>query len=523
MNATQILSKTLTLDKQKRLVVGTEELPSGVVQVTLFNSQFKPLAHRLVFVNADQQLKFDINADSTARPGSETEITVSVSDGQGNAVEGTFSIAVTDSLRGINPELTTPSIVQTLDYQPYLLANLPAKVRTKGIENLGNEDRDLLFMVYGWSRFNWNMAVENSVKSQLTNYDLMNMKVLYSTKRKRAGRKLDLVSLEGPSIQHLTANQTGEISIPLDSLSEITRSVTLMPVIEDKSSARGAMLSIPYNEQYFKSNRLNITLPVIPIDEYKVYPSYSHVALDETTIELDEITVIERKREKKVYHDEYEELYQSGNTKSLEYEQLWSSLNLETAIRKLINPYQITDNFVVLSSPRSFSNFASNSSPALFVLNGNPIYSDGWNTVKTILPSEMTSLTILKGKQGVIRYGREAIGGIIFINTKSSDPNLERIRSKWISQNTKDKMLQPINVYRPFVEFYRPTKQQDFIDPFIQNRSTVYWNPEVYFTSKEPLKIKFTNLKHRGHVLVTINGVSFTGLIGTGKASFAVQ
>jgi len=143
--------------------------------------------------------------------------------------------------------------------------------------------------------------------------------------------------------------------------------------------------------------------------------------------------------------------------------------------------------------------------------------------VKTILPSEMTSLTILKSGAGVSRYGLSASGGVIFVNTRSSDPNLLKIRSKWIAQNSNDKMLVPIEIYRPFVEFYRPTKLGDDIDPIIQNRATVFWESEVYFEGKEPIKIKYKNLKRRGPVSITINGVSFTDLMGTGKASYLVQ
>jgi len=45
----------------------------------------------------------------------------------------------------------------------------------------------------------------------------------------------------------------------------------------------------------------------------------------------------------------------------------------------------------------------------------------------------------------------------------------------------------------------------------------------VYFDGKEPVKIKYLNLKRRGTVSITINGVSFSDLMGTGKASYLIQ
>ena len=520
MNSTQVFLKTLILYKQKRIVFGTEELPSGVAQITLFDKDLKPVAQRLVYVNAGKHLRFDIKTEQVYQPEAETELTISVTDDQGKPAEGIFSIPVTDSLRGIDSELFAPGIEYTFNYHPHLIGNLPGKVLAEGLENMSDAERDLLFMVYGWSKINWDFKQQKADDQKLANYDLLNMKILYAGKNHRADRKLDLVSLEGPSIKHLTTNDSGEISLPLDSLTEITRSVTLMPVVKDKSSAQGAMLSIPYNEQYFKSNKLFIPQPTIPSDEYKVYPSYQYIPLDEKTIELKEVMIKGHQREKRVFHDKYEEEYQYTRVRSLDYELLWSSSNMEAAIRKLVNPYRITNESIVLWPSRSF---LGGEIPALIVLDGMPIRMGGWSMVCTISPNELTSLTILISTRGITRYGADAQGGVIFINTRSTDPNLQKIRSNWMAQNSNDKMLVPIDIYRPTIEFYNPTKLGDDIDPIVQNRATVFWEPEVYFDGKEPVKINYTNLKRRGPVSITINGVSFTDLMGTGKARYLVQ
>jgi hypothetical protein len=120
-------------------------------------------------------------------------------------------------------------------------------------------------------------------------------------------------------------------------------------------------------------------------------------------------------------------------------------------------------------------------------------------------------------------YGAAAQGGVIFINTMSSDPNLKKLRSDWISQNRKDKMLVPIEIYRPTIEFYNPTKIEKDADPVFQNRATIFWESEVYFDGEEPVKIKYSNLKHTGPVIITINGVSVGNLFGSGRAGYKVQ
>ena len=180
----------------------------------------------------------------------------------------------------------------------------------------------------------------------------------------------------------------------------------------------------------------------------------------------------------------------------------------------------MTDNYIVLRPSRSLF---GGPLKALIVLDGIPLYSDGWSVVRTLPASEITSLTVLPGNQGYVRYGEAAQGGIIFVNTLSDDPNLMKLRTKWTLQNKKDNMLLPISIYRPYREFYCPTKFDNENDPAVQSRSTVFWDPEVYFNGKDPVKIKFNNLKHSGPVIITINGVSFNNLAGTGRASYQVS
>jgi len=533
MNMTQVFSQEFKLNKKQRMVVETDQLPTGVAEITLFDNELRPVAERLYYVNADKHLKFDIKTgNGVYSSGQETELAISVTDAAGTPVGGIFSIAVVDSLTGHNAELYFPGIEYTYNYHPYFATNLPPKVVAEGLENLTDNQRDLLLMVYGWSKINWDFRKDTTNTKELINYDLLKMKILYALKNRRADRRLDLVSLEGPSIMHLLTNKTGEVSLPLDSLPKDSRSVTMMPDARNKKRVTGAMLSIPYNEQYFKSNKLFIPQPVMSTVTYKIRASIITALRDtnqtainltpssiDKIIEIPEVIITGHPGSEKVYHDKYEETYQYADVKSLDYERLWSSFSMEDAIRRLITPYMITITNIILHPPHSFF---GGPVYALFVLDGMPLYSQGWLTVKTILPEQVTSLTVLNGPQAQTMYGLAASGGVIFVNTQSNDPNLMRIRNDWKLQHKKDKMLLPISIYRPYIEFYNPTKAEIAIDPLLQTRPTIFWDPEIYFDGKTPVKISYTNLNHHGSVLITINGVSFNNLVGTGRASYQV-
>lgn len=537
MNLTQIFSQERKMTKKQRIIVETDQLPAGVVQITLFNKELNPVAERLYYINPDKYLKFDIKSvKDVYNSGQETELTISVSSAMGTPVPTYFSISVADSLSGHNAELFSPGIGYTFNYHPYFAANLPPKVLLEGLENLTEDQRDLLLMVYGWSKIKWDFKQEQPEPKELINYDMLKMRILYAAKSNRADRRLDLVSLEGPSIMHLRTNQTGEIDIPLDTLPKITHSVTMLPDTKNKKRVTGAMLSIPFNEQYFKSNKLFIQQPEIPTVSYNINALAPYVpgqaatlakatanpsnSLIDKVIEMPEVIVTAQSRPPKIYHDKYEEKYQYADVRSLAPEQLWTASSLQDAIYRLIVPYAMTTEYIILNPSHSFF---GGSVPALIVLDGMPLYQNGWDQVRMMSTDEVSSLTILKGNQAAYQYGMAAAGGAIFINTRSSDPSLIKLRTAWKLQNKKDKLLLPIYLYRQNIEYYNPSKATLAVDPMLQSRSTIFWDPEVYFDGKTPVKIKFTNLKHTGPVIITTNGVSVNNLVGTGKASYQVN
>lgn len=520
MNSIQIFSKDLIMSMKQRMVVETEQLLPGVAQITLFNKDLRPLAERLFYVNADRRLMFNIyTSDTIYRQGQETEMTISVTDRLGNPTEGIFSISVADSISGHDGEIFTPGIEYALNYHPYFQRNLPPKVLSRGLENLTNEDRDLLLMVYGWSRYKWDINEKGLTLKDPINYDLINIKIPPDSKSQPSDKKLDLISLEDATAIHLISKNNEDISLPLDSLPKATGTVTMIPDGKARKNVTSAILSIPFNSVYFRAPGLFTPQPTIPKETYSIPPTDYKILLGDTTIEIPEVMIMGHQRIKKIYQNIYEERYQYADIKSFDPVLLHRSIFLETAIRSVANPFQITNENIYFRPPKSF--FGANES-ALIVLNGMPLYDQGWQIAKTIPMDEISSISFFKGTQGHTIYGSQANGGVIFINTISQDRTLNNHPSEWKSQN-KNNMLLPINIYRSNIEFYNPTKFDIENDPVIQRGSTYYWNPEVYFNGKDPIKISYLNLNHKGPVLITINGVSVNNLVGTGKASYRVK
>jgi hypothetical protein len=520
MNMKQIFERQVIMDKKQRLVIKTDDLPEGIAEVTLFSKDLKPVAERLVSVNANEHLRFTVKTDKPYySPGQDAEITVKVTDADGSPASGIFSVSVVDSVSGHDPTIFTPGIAFSLNYNPFFPSNIPSVVLEKGLENIPDDQRDLILMTYGWCRFNWNFDLTSANNKEQVNYDQLRMKLLYSSGKKLANRKLDLVSLEGPSIIHLKTNKLGEISLPLASLPIITRSVTIIPDTKSSNRVTGAMLTVPYNEQYLKNKNIYTSQQTITTGLMGNLSNINKFSLSEKIIEIPEVTISATRKIE--YINQYEEVYKYANMKSMLREKIYKMQTLGQAIRNIVPGAIINEPplppVIFLGQNHSF--FGGNK-PAMIILDGARFYG-GWAEARIIPPSQISSISVLAGPQGHIIYGEEASGGVIFINTDKS--GFENIRTDWKTQAKNNNMLVPIKLFRPDIEFYNPTRSEMENDPVLKGRATVYWNPEVYFDGKNPVQMKYINPLRSARMIITINGVSQNNLIGTAKVSYRVH
>ncbi len=140
--------------------------PTGVAQISLFNTKGEVLAERLVFINQHNELNMSVTAEKNPlRPFERDRINFKISDSAGKPVETSFSVSIRDAA-------SSPSN----PYADNILTNLLLSSELKGyIEDPGcyfekndrihNQALDLLMLVQGWTRYSWKkMAGVDSVK-----------------------------------------------------------------------------------------------------------------------------------------------------------------------------------------------------------------------------------------------------------------------------------------------------------------------------------------------------------------------
>jgi hypothetical protein len=133
--------------------IPVEKIPAGILQLTLFSSDRKPLAERIVFVHKqDYYFITDLNSPLKGfEKRKKNVIQVDVPD----TIPANLSISVTDA--GINPHLEGEedifsNVLLTSDIKGYI--HNPAYYFSNESDSVKNH-LDLVMMTNGWRRFKW--------------------------------------------------------------------------------------------------------------------------------------------------------------------------------------------------------------------------------------------------------------------------------------------------------------------------------------------------------------------------------
>ncbi len=159
--------------------IPTDQLPSGIVTVTLFDMNQSPLAERVSFVNNHDysfEPKINITAKSLKKRG-RNEVEVDLPD----TIKSNMSLAITDAeVDGNKPwdDNIISSLLLTNDLRGYV--HDPWYYFQNGTDSL-MQQLDLVMLTHGWRRFKWEDLAKGKVpqiKYPLDNYLSLNAEVL---------------------------------------------------------------------------------------------------------------------------------------------------------------------------------------------------------------------------------------------------------------------------------------------------------------------------------------------------------
>ena len=467
----------------------------GITHFMLIDEQGNALSERLIFVPDHKPNQWQITADQpTYGKREKVSLQIAAKDSEGNPVEGTFSVSITDR-KSIQPDSLADNILSNL----LLTSDLKGYVEDPAFYFLNQDARtlrsiDYLMMTHGWRRH----KMENVLRTPSLNFTNYIEKGQTISGRIMgffgANVKKGPICVLAPKYNIIATTETDEKGQFIVNTSFRDSTTFLVQARTKKGFAGVDILMDPpqYPVATHKAPYLNGAATFMEDYLMNTRDQY-YMEGGMRVYNLKEVTVT-AKRER----PSSKSIYTGGiNTYTVEEDRLqgYGQTAFDAASR--LPSVTITNGSEI--------HIRNNSEPAIIVID-DIVYEDASDILKDIQVSDMSSISLLRGADAVI-LGPRASGGAVVITLK--DP-----------RNLPARPAQGIITYTPLgysesVEFYHPTydtpekknaQRSDF-------RSTVYWNPELRLDAEGKATIEYYTPDSTAPEDIIIEGVDKNGKV----------
>ena len=467
----------------------------GITHFMLIDEQGNALSERLIFVPDHKPNQWQITADQpTYGKREKVSLQIAAKDNEGNPVEGTFSVSITDR-KSIQPDSLADNILSNL----LLTSDLKGYVEDPAFYFLNQDARtlrsiDYLMMTHGWRRH----KMENVLRTPSLNFTNYIEKGQTISGRIMgffgANVKKGPICVLAPKYNIIATTETDEKGQFIVNTSFRDSTTFLVQARTKKGFAGVDILMDPpqYPVATHKAPYFNGAATFMEDYLMNTRDQY-YMEGGMRVYNLKEVTVT-AKRER----PSSKSIYTGGiNTYTVEEDRLqgYGQTAFDAASR--LPSVTITNGSEI--------HIRNNSEPAIIVID-DIVYEDASDILKDIQVSDMSSISLLRGADAVI-LGPRASGGAVVITLK--DP-----------RNLPARPAQGIITYTPLgysesVEFYHPTydtpekknaQRSDF-------RSTVYWNPELRLDAEGKATIEYYTPDSTAPEDIIIEGVDKNGKV----------
>ena len=467
----------------------------GITHFMLIDEQGNALSERLIFVPDHKPNQWQITTDQpTYGKREKVSLQIAAKDSEGNPVEGTFSVSITDR-KSIQPDSLADNILSNL----LLTSDLKGYVEDPAFYFLNQDARtlrsiDYLMMTHGWRRH----KMENVLRTPSLNFTNYIEKGQTISGRIMgffgANVKKGPICVLAPKYNIIATTETDEKGQFIVNTSFRDSTTFLVQARTKKGFAGVDILMDPpqYPVATHKAPYFNGATTFMEDYLMNTRDQY-YMEGGMRVYNLKEITVT-AKRER----PSSKSIYTGGiNTYTVEEDRLqgYGQTAFDAASR--LPSVTITNGSEI--------HIRNNSEPAIIVID-DIVYEDASDILKDIQVSDMSSISLIRGADAVI-LGPRASGGAVVITLK--DP-----------RNLPARPAQGIITYTPLgysesVEFYHPTydtpekknaQRSDF-------RSTVYWNPELRLDAEGKATIEYYTPDSTAPEDIIIEGVDKNGKV----------
>jgi hypothetical protein len=206
------------LERELLMKVPLSDLPQGIMEVALFNSDLMPVAERLVYVNQEQKLNITTKFSKDIYPTrGKVVMKIMVKDENGEPVVANLGVSVFDKIyqntrdsSNILSHIYLSSQLKGRIYNPSFYFNSDSKERDEAL--------DLLMLTQGWRKYLWNEMNLTRYKEEQPQviFDGIQGNVYYPDRKNKVPREQTFVMAFSPN------KDSTKFVIPVDSAGEFT-------------------------------------------------------------------------------------------------------------------------------------------------------------------------------------------------------------------------------------------------------------------------------------------------------------
>ncbi|WP_295796546.1 carboxypeptidase-like regulatory domain-containing protein [Mucilaginibacter sp.] len=490
----------------------TAGIRTGIMQVTLFSDKGEPLSERLAFIQNPDLLNLAVTSNKPSFAKRENVVlNFNAKSTQGPA-KGSFSVSVIDESKILVDENAESTILTNI----LLTSDLKGYVEKPNyyFANVNNETRgnlDALMLTQGYRRFVWKQLLADNSTTTAAVYKPEQAINLTGKVKTRAGVPLpnlqvNLVPNGVGALKTATTDAQGSFQFN-DMVFETGKSFLLKT--DSKSGKNAAVITLdipdagaaidPANEMDASYNSSADILASLQNGQ----KAGEMTASNDSRVYLKDDRVVGPKKTA---------TYRSSNLggaghadQVINGDNFANAPSLVTALNGVARDVDFVNGVPFLKTGQVVQKNSASSNPMLIVVDGIV----GGKTIEDIPPRIVETVEILKENNSSI-YGVAGGGGVIVITTRQNLSGGATI-SKEMAPGVYS--FTPAGFYKA-KEFYSPQYNVADASKGPDNRTTIYWNPNVVTDSGGNGAISFFNADGTGTYRVVIEGIDLNGNLG---------
>ena len=508
--------------------IPTEEMPDGIIMITLFGPDNKPLCERLIYVQNNEEVNVVIETDKKVyRQRDSVSVKLSVLKDFGTGEEVFLSLSATENIYTYK----TSQFPSTISSWFLLESDVHGPVEEPSYyfdpsnpDHL--KDLDLLLLTQGWRDFEWKykelkylpesgLTISGRLRRSLTVTPLKNFLVT-----------IGIFQGEKNIITTASTDSTGRFHLDLDHLTGSAR--VIVSAVDKKGNFRGRLIldSLDYLPEVVKGgpvrkillvkeNKLeteNITL-LKETDVVKKSIRKKYTLSD--TILIDEVQIIAKKKEtpQTVHVNQSRMNYGKPDKEVIITPQMESARSISDILIGNVSGLTLAKPTRTTSGIRihGMTTFSDNQEP-LFLLDG---MVSSYEEINSIPKNWIDRIDIIKSAKAAA-FGMRGANGVISVITKT----YKEIPYKPVSYSVNTS----ISGYDAPRIFYSPKHSstlQTGYEPDL--RSTLYWFPDIKVATNQDYLVKFFNADISSTYKISVEGITSNGIPVTGKIEYEVK